>query len=190
MKFHISRQMIYILALAIIFLIIVFIFAFAFLIPSGKEYRIARMESKKVSYQVDAIQAEYDKVYEKLKGLQSENRHAISAYKTIFNPDRFKKMHQSHFESFSLSELSGHSLDGEFAVYEVNTSSLIHSPQGFYDFLDAVNKSDNIIGVNFPIHFERDANLIKSSFTMHVYIARKKSGKEDEGEGSDKQVGP
>ena len=190
MKFHISRQMIYILALAIIFLIIVFIFAFAFLIPIGKEYRVARMESKKVSYQVDTIQAEYDKVYEKLKGLQAENRHVITAYKSIFNPDRFKKMHQPHFESFSLSELTGHSLDGEFAVYEVNTSSLIHSPQGFYDFLDAVNKSDNIIGVNFPIHFEREGNLIKSSFTMHVYIARQESSEEDESGRESKEVRP
>ncbi len=174
MKFHISRQMIYVLALAVVFLIIVFIFAFTFLIPIGKEYRIARMESKKVSYHVDIIQDEYDKVYEKLKGLQTDNRHVIGAYKTIFNPDRFKKMYASHFESFTLSELAMHSQDGEFAVYEVNTSSLIQSPQGFYDFLDGVNKSDNIIGVNFPIHFERDANLIKSSFTMHVYIAGQK----------------
>ncbi len=163
--------MIYILSLAVIFLIIVFIFAFAFLIPSGKSYRMARMEAKKVSYQVDLIQAEYDKVHEQLKTLQADNRHVIGAYKTIFNPIRFKQMYASHFESFTLSELSSHSQDGEFAVYEVNTSSLIQSPQGFYDFLDGVNKSDNIIGVNFPIAFKRDGNLIKSSFTMHVYVA-------------------
>ncbi len=163
--------MIYILSLAVVFLLIVFVFAFAVLIPSGKEYRIKRMEAKKISYQVDTIQAEYDKVHETLKTLQAENRHVIGAYKTIFNPERFKKMYSSHFESFTLSELSAHSQDGEFAVYEVNTSSLIQSPQGFYDFLDGVNKSDNIIGVNFPIAFKRDGNLIKSSFTMHVYVA-------------------
>lgn len=184
MKLHISRQMSYILALALIFLLFVFIFAFSVLIPSGKEYRLLRTEAKKISYQVDAVQAEYDNVYERLKGLKAENRHIIGAYKTIFNPERFKKMYEAHFESFTLSELSAHSKDGEFAVYEVNTSTLIHSPQGFYDFLDAVNKSDNIIGVNFPIHFERDANLIKSSFTMHVYIAGQKSAKEDKGEGT------
>jgi hypothetical protein len=184
-KFHISRQMIYVLALAIVFLCFVFIFAFVFLIPIGKEYRVARMESKKVSYQVDTIQAEYDDVHEKLLTLQTDNRHVIGAYKTIFNPSRFKKMYAPHFESLTLSELSTGTKDGEFAVYEVNTSSLIQSPQGFYDFLDGINKSDNIIGVNFPIHFERDANLIKSSFTMHVYIAGQKSGKEDESNGTE-----
>jgi len=169
-KFHISRQMIYILALAVVFLIIVFIFAFVFLIPAGKEYRISRLETKKFSYQVDLIQNEYDKVYENLKGLQADNRHVISAYKSIFNPQRFIKMYRPHFQSFTLSELSAHSEDGKFSVYEVNTSSLIQSPQGFYDFLDGINKSDNIIGVNFPIDFKREGDLIKSSFTMHVYI--------------------
>jgi len=173
-KFHISRQMIYILALAVVFLIIVFVFAFAFLIPSGKAYRVARLDTKRVAYQVDTIQAEYDKVYGNLKTLQADNRHVISAYKSIFNPERFTKMYQPHFKSFTLSELSAHSQDGEFAVYEVNTSSLIQSPQGFYDFLDGVNKSDNIIGVNFPIDFKRDGDLIKSSFTMHVYVASAK----------------
>jgi len=179
-KFHISRQMIYILALAVVFLIIVFVFAFAFLIPSGKAYRVARLDTKKVAYQVDTIQAEYDKVYENLKSLQKENRHVISAYKSIFNPERFTKMYRPHFKSFTLSKLSAHSQDEEFAVYEVNTSSLIHSPQGFYDFLDGVNKSDNIIGVNFPIDFKRDGELIKSSFTMHVYIADPKQKREDQ----------
>ena len=154
-------------------------FAFAFLIPSGKAYRIARLDTKKVSYQVDSIQTEYDNVYENLKTLQADNRHVISAYKSIFNPERFTKMYRPHFKSFTLSELSAHSQDGEFAVYEVNTSSLIQSPQGFYDFLDGVNKSDNIIGVNFPIDFKRDGDLIKSSFTMHVYIASAKKKMEE-----------
>lgn len=170
MKINISRQMIYILGLSVAFLILVFVFSFAVLIPAGKEYRLSRMEVKKVSYGVDIIQNEYDRVYNKLKSLQTNNQHIIGAYKNIFNPQRFKKLYEKHFESFTLSALTPQSKESEFAVYEVNTSSLIQSPQGFYDFLDAVNKSDNIVSVNFPIHFERDANLIKSSFTMHVYI--------------------
>ena len=173
MKFHISRQMIYILALAIVFLITVFVFSFTVLIPIGKEYRVARVETKKVQYRTDVIQDEYDKVYAKLKTLQADNRHIIGAYTRVFNADHFKAAHEKHFESFTLSALSMPTQEGEFATYEVNTSSLINSPQGFYDFLDSVNKSDNIVSVNFPIHFERDANLIKSSFTMHVYAVNK-----------------
>jgi len=175
MKIHISRQMVYVLGLATAFLIFVFVFAFTVLIPIGKDYRVSRMDVKKATYSVDIIQNEYDRVYKKLKNLQTENQHIIGAYKSIFNPDRFKKIYEKHFESFSLTALDPHSQDGEFTVYEVNTSNLILSPQGFYDFLDAVNKSDNIVSINFPIHFEREANLIKSSFTMRVYVAGKPS---------------
>ncbi|MDF1881953.1 hypothetical protein JHD50_11705 [Sulfurimonas sp. MAG313] len=178
MKIHISRQMIYIVTLAVVFLFFVFLFAFAFLIPSGKDYRLARLESKKISYQTNSIQEEYDKVFKHFKGLQKDHRHILKAYKNIFNPERFVQMNEKYFESFSLSELTPHARDENFAVYEVNTSSLIQSPQGFYDFLDGVNKSDNIIAINFPIDFKRDANLIKSSFTMHVYISSKSDSKE------------
>jgi hypothetical protein len=172
--------MIYILVLAVVFLITVFIFAFTVLIPIGKEYRVARVQTKKVQYHADMIQAEYDKVYSKLKTLQSDNRHVIGAYTRVFNAERFRTVHAKHFESFSLSALSMPTQEGDFATYEVNTSTLINSPQGFYDFLDTVNKSDNIVSVNFPIHFERDANLIKSSFTMHVYAVSKQEGSEAE----------
>jgi len=169
MKFNISRQMVYLLGLTAFFLLFVFIFAFTVLIPTGKEYRVARVETKKIQYHTDIVQDKYDQVYSKLKTLQADNRHIISAYTQVFDAQRFKKRHSKNFESFTLSQLSMPTKENEFVSYEVNTSTLINSPQGFYDFLDAVNKSENIVSVNFPIHFERDANLIKSSFTMHVY---------------------
>jgi hypothetical protein len=58
-----------------------------------------------------------------------------------------------------------------FTIYEVNTTSKINSPKVFYNFLDSINKSDWIIGVNFPINFKREADMIRSSFTMRVYTA-------------------
>jgi hypothetical protein len=39
--------------------------------------------------------------------------------------------------------------------------------------LDDLNKGDWIIGVNFPINFVRDGEMIKSSFTMKVYTNNK-----------------
>jgi hypothetical protein len=59
--------------------------------------------------------------------------------------------------------------NGSFKVYEVNATTKITSPQTFYQFLEKINKSDWIIGVDFPIHFERDGDKIKSSFTMKVH---------------------
>ena len=68
----------------------------------------------------------------------------------------------------------------DFITYEVNTTSKINSPKSFYDFLEALNKSDWIVGVEFPITFIREDKLIKSSFKMNVYSGVEKSQKEDD----------
>jgi len=101
--------------------------------------------------------------------LQSENRHIISAFDTAFDIERFEKQYKSHFTSLDISKLQ--SLDNQegFSVYEVNTSSHISTPATFYKFLDAINKGDWIIGINFPLEFKREGDQIKSSFTMKVY---------------------
>ncbi len=95
------------------------------------------------------------------------------AFDATFNKDRFQKQHRNYFSSLRLSKLAKTSVEDEFISYEVNTSSEISSPKSFYNFLDAVNKSDWIIAVEFPINFKRDSEMIKSSFTMKVYGVNK-----------------
>jgi hypothetical protein len=169
MKINISRQYIYLLAISVFLLIVVLVFSFAVLIPKGKDYRKDRIELKKETNELRKYQDFHSVTQEKLKTLQSDNRRIISAFDAIFNPDRFEKQFRSHFMFLKLSKLEHKGQEDDFELYEVNTSSHISSPKSFYNFLDAVNKSDWIIGVNFPINFKRDGELILSSFTMKVY---------------------
>jgi hypothetical protein len=155
-------------------LLFVLIFAFVILIPQGKEYRQERLELKKVTIKMHKYQNFHDDIYAKLKDLQSKNRHIITAFENSFDEQRFEKEHKNYFSSLTLSKLKKLNDEKGFTVYEVNTTSNIASPKNFYDFLDALNKSDWIIGVNFPITFKRDGETIASSFTMKVY-----SNKED-----------
>ena len=175
MKNSISRQYIYLGIASLLLLLFVLIFSFGVLVPAGKEYRIKRIDLKKTSKELYEYQSFHDETYESLKALQSKNRRVISAFDTIFNPQRFEKQNRKYFSHLSVSELSLSGLEDGFALYEVNTTSKISSPASFYDFLDSVNKSDWIIGVNFPIHFKREGELIKSSFTMKVYANSKES---------------
>lgn len=170
MKISISRQYIYLLAISVLLFLFVIIFSFAVLIPEGKEYRIKRAELKKELKELRKYQNFSDETYELLKSLKSENRHIITAFDTIFDIERFEKQHKSYFTSLNISEVKPVAPEEGFSVYEVNTSSKISSPTTFYDFLDAVNKSDWIIDINFPIDFKREGELIKSSFTMKVYF--------------------
>lgn len=169
MKINISRPNLYTLLVSVFLLLFVFIFSFVLLIPKGKDYREKRIELKKTQNRVDKYQNFHDKTLKTLKELQSKNRHIITAFDTIFNPKRFEKEYKSYFSALSVSKISKKEDEDEFAVYEVNTTSSIHSPKNFYNFLDAVNKSDWIIGVNFPITFKRQGEMISSSFTMKVY---------------------
>jgi hypothetical protein len=174
-KINISRQHIYLLTISLVLLIFVILFSFTTLIPAGKEYRIQKSQLKKELKELRKYQDFSDETFEILKNLQSENRHIITAFDTIFDVNRFQKQHKSYFTSFNISKIEPITPEEGFAVYEVNTTSQISSPGSFYDFLDAVNKSDWIIDINFPIDFKREGELIKSSFTMKVYSNNRNS---------------
>ena len=169
MKNNISRQNVYLLALSVFLLIFVLIFAFAFLIPEGKEYRNKGADLRKENKELKKYENFRDDVLERLGKLKSENRNIIAAFDRSFDAVRFEKMHREYFNSLSVQEKVQLENENKFSVYEVNTTSQINSPKSFYNFLDAINKSDWIISVNFPIHFKREEEMIRSSFTMTVY---------------------
>lgn len=177
MKISISRQNIYLLAVSVFLLIFVLLFSFLVLIPEGKEYREKRVELKKERKLLREYRSFHDETLELLKKLQSDNRAVITAFDTSFKKVKFEKKHRPYFSSLNISKLPSLSKEGEFSVYEVNTTSRISSPKSFYEFLDAVNKSDWIVGINFPINFVRDGELIKSSFSMKVYSNANDSNK-------------
>jgi len=169
MKINISRQSIYLLSLSLVLLIFVLLFAFLVLIPEGKTYREKRVILKQERVELRKYQLYSNETEEKLQELQAKNRHLITAFDTDFNPSRFKKQYHKYFSDLTLSEGVNIADENSFVVYEVNSTSKIDSPKSFYDFLDALNKSDWIISVNFPINFTRENSLIKASFKMKVY---------------------
>jgi hypothetical protein len=139
------------------------------LIPKGKEYRTLRLENKKEQIMMDTTREEYNMMNEKLKKLENSHKDIIAAYRTSFNPKKFMKLNRSEFQDLFLTEVQLADHNNSFKVYEVNATSKISSPQVFYHFLEKVNHSGWIIGVHFPVHFERDKDLIKLSFTMKVH---------------------
>lgn len=170
MKINISRQYIYLITISLLLFLFVVVFAFSVLIPEGKEYRIKKAELNRELRELRRYESFHDETYEFLKNLQSQNRHIISAFDTIFDIERFKKQHASYFNSLNITKVETLDPQEDFSVYEVNTSSHISTPATFYKFLDAINKSSWIIGIDFPLEFKRDGDLIKSSFKMKVYF--------------------
>ncbi len=179
MQINISRQSIYLLSLSIFLLIFVLLFSFLVLIPKGKEYREKRVKLNKQNIKLKQYEEFHTNTLQKLQKLQSNNRHTITALTKEFNPQRFIKLHKKHFTSLSLQSKANLKKEDNFLVYEVNATSYINSPKSFYEFLDALNKSDWIIGINFPINFQRNSKNISSTFTMKVYKTKEKVHKLD-----------
>ena len=138
----ITRQTIYLSVATIFLFIFVFVFSFSALIPEGKTYRIKKNELKKENVELQKYQEFNNETLERLKKLQGDNAHIITAFKASFNIEQFEKSNKIYFNSLSISEKIKVENEEEFSVYEVNTTSKINSPKVFYDFLDAINKSD------------------------------------------------
>jgi len=173
----ISRQSIYILLLSTILLTFVLLFSFNALIPEGKEYRLQRVQLSKEYKDLKRYQ-EYDaQVYDELKKLQADHRHIITAFDTPFEKQRFVKKYKDVFKTLEITSLDNNSTEDGFSVYNVKTSSKISTPTTFYKFLDEINKSDWIVAVNFPIDFQRDGDMITSTFQMKVYSNSKDSNR-------------
>lgn len=175
MKINISRQSIYLLGVSVFLLIFVLMFSFLLLIPEGKEYRIKKSDIAKEMRELRKYEDFRDEIADKLSVLSSDNRRVITAFDKEFDAQRFEKINSAYFNSLKISKQSNTIADGKFNIYEVNTTSEINSPKSFYDFLEAVNKSDWIIGINFPINFKREDEMIRSSFTMRVYSVKSDS---------------
>ncbi len=173
MKINIPRPSLYLIVASLVLFIFVLLFAFIVLIPQGKDYRKERIEVKKAEKELRKYQDFHDQTVEDLQAIQKNNRNTIVAFDTVFNQEHFEKQYKSYFSSLHLSKLQNGVKDDEFVSYEVNTTSQISSPKSFYDFIEALDKADWIVGVNFPIAFKRDGELIKSSFTMKIYYADK-----------------
>lgn len=176
MNKSISRQSLYLISLSVFLLLFVFVFSFSVLIPNGKEYREQRTELRKVNRELRKYQDFNYDTKERLEKLQKDNRKIITAFDNKFNSDRFEKQYKEFFNSLYLTQVKKTAMEDKvFVEYEVSTTSQISSPASFYKFLDAINKSDWIVGVDFPINFKRDNDIIHSSFTMKVYSANKES---------------
>lgn len=165
----ISRQSVYILIISTFLLMFVLVFSLSFLIPKGKKYREQRSQLSFAKTDLRRWKTFDNETFDTLKKLQSNNRHIITAFESSFSEDRFINKYKNLFNSLNLSKTTHHDAEDGFEIYEVTTSSQISSPETFYDFLNEVNKSDWIIGVDFPINFKRDGEVISSSFNMKVY---------------------
>ncbi len=173
MKLQISRQMLYLTIATLITFILIIMFSIFVLVPEAKSYRIKKVEKKAEMLDLYQYKNYEQQTLNTLKSLQDKNKNILKSFDETFDTVKFQKHNKKYFESLSVINISEPTFKKPFAVFEINTSSKIDSPSSFFEFIDSLNKSDWIIGIEFPIAFKREGELIDSSFKMKVYYLDK-----------------
>lgn len=169
MKINFPRHILYLTLFSVLMVIFSIWFATGKLIPMGREYKKSRLMLKKERLDLRRYKDFHEETLHTYNQTKTKNRLIIKAFDNKFNPENFKSKFSKYFINLSIHEASKKASKEWYDTYEVNTTSKITSPTSFYSFLDALNKSEWIVGVSFPINFSKDGELIHSSFTMEVY---------------------
>ena len=130
---------------------------------------MARSLANKHTTELEQYQKNNDDTQKKLNELQEKHKNVINAFEHSFDSAKFIAENKKYFQNLTLSKVEKKDKTASFDLYEVNATSKIDSPAVFYDFLDSLKKGNWVIGVNFPIHFQKEGEFIVSSFTMRVY---------------------
>jgi len=166
-----GRNVINILILSLIFIIIFFVFIVLVFVPAGKHYKKEYKVYTKQMHKLRIAQDKHDETMDHLQELQAKNRNIVSSFENIFDDMVFKNNYHHYFQSLQLEKVIDKGKDGIFYQYEVKTSALLRSPAQFYEFLEMLNKGDNIIHVQFPINFKSKKGQVTARFKMKILAA-------------------
>ena len=157
------------LAYLLIFMIVALFMMLFVIVPNVKEYRASKVAYKKAFIHKMRVESILDDRNVEFSNLNSENRRAITSFMHKFSIDNFIKYAGKFFTKVSLVEVNKKAHKKEFVEYELKVSTSLKSPTNFYTFLEGLNRYENIIQADFPIHMEANGTKISSAFTIKVY---------------------
>lgn len=164
-KIDILKLLIYLL----VFIIVTLFMILVVIVPNVQHYRFSKKShSKALIYKTRVENILGDRNVE-LSNLNSANIRAITSFVRKFSTDNFIKYTGQFFTKVSLIEVNKKSHKKEFIEYELKVSSSLNSPTKFYQFLEGLNRYENIVQADFPIELESNDSQISSTFTVKVY---------------------
>ncbi len=152
-----------------IFIVVSLSMVLLLIIPNVKDYRASKAVYKKAFVHKMRVQSVLNERHEEYLKLKEENRRPITAFMHKFSSDNFIKYTNQFFTEAKLQEIEKKGYKKEFTEYSLNVSSALQSPTNFYKFLEGLNRYENIVQADFPIHMESNASKITSNFTIKVF---------------------
>lgn len=157
------------LVFVLVFVLVCLVMIFGFILPNIKEYRSLNMQNRSAT----AAHAKVLKIYtDKMQAFEAEKQKhetTLKAYDTAFDKQKFINFASTFFQDVTMDDGEAKNQDEKFFRYQLNASISMKSPQSFYDFLDALEKYETIVKIEFPIVMKSEEQLIQMSFGLRVY---------------------
>ena len=164
----VTKLLIYVLICIIACLAMIF----GLLVPSIKEYKQVKYESRMQIAASAQTQRLYDAKSKALNEIKQNDKAQLDALENKFDADKFTQFASKYFENVNLSELKEASKNGEISVYELTVTGSMKTPAKFYEFMDALQSYENIVKIDFPIKMRKDSEKIDASFGVKIYSLR------------------
>ena len=164
-RIDVVKLLIYLL----VFIVIALFMILVVIVPNVKEYRASKKIYKKEFMHKLRVENILNERKKELKNLQIENKRAITSFVHKFSTDNFIKYAGKFFDKVTLVKVDKKGYKKEFVEYELKVSSSLKTPTNFYNFLEGLNRYENIVQADFPILMESNASKISSTFTIKVY---------------------
>ena len=164
----VTKLLIYVLICIIACLAMIF----GLLMPSIKEYKQVKYESRMQIAASAQTQRLYDAKSKALNEIKQNDKAQLEALENKFDTEKFTQFASKYFTNVNLSEPKEATKNGEISVYELTVTSSMKTPAKFYEFMDALQSYENIVKIDFPIKMCKDTEKIDATFGVKIYSLR------------------
>ena len=164
----VTKLLIYVLICIIACLAMIF----GLLVPSIKEYKQVKYETRMQIAASAQTQRIYDAKSKALNEIKQNDKAQLDALENKFDADKFTQFASKYFTNVNLSELKEVAKNGEISVYELTVTGSMKTPAKFYEFMDALQSYENIVKIDFPIKMRKDTEKIDATFGVKIYSLR------------------
>lgn len=153
----------------LVFLITVMLFVFLVVIPSIKTFK-----SKKAHY-LHQLKME-ERLRSKQTTLQQEYNRTVAkyaeklkAFEHPFDKNAFLETAGHYFNHVTLTAQGAKKSESGLQIYRFQADFDANTPLQFYHFVDALQKMESVVKINFPIEVDAQNSKIHLRFNISVY---------------------
>lgn len=151
------------------FLSVVMLFVFLVVIPAIKTYKTKKVLYRQTLLAEKELSQKEQELQKQLEAYKKRYRNTLDAFRHPFNEEAFLDVARKYFQNVTLTPKEEKKMESGLRLYTFEADFNARTPVKFYHFVDALQKMDNVVKINFPIEIESEGKTIRLQFNLSVY---------------------